>query len=322
MAEDIVDPADRLNALIDQQSPRIARIFRTVVAALKDEIDLDAVSELIQRGKVDEALDNLREIADQLGVATNVAFASSGQDTATFLANADVGRIVFDQVNDRAVEAMRANQLTLVTEFNAEQRRATLAALNDGVARGLGPRDQARAFRDSIGLTETQQGHVANYRAALERAGLGGQGQTAALTRALRDKRGDAAVLRAARETQPIPKEKIDWMVTRYTERYVKYRSQVIARTEALGAVHQGSEEMYRQAVEAGTIEAEHLDRTWSTTLDGRERFTHELLNGQKRALGVPWMTIHGPIRYPGDKAAPASEIIQCRCSIITRIRR
>jgi hypothetical protein len=65
--ETVEDPAERLNRLVDQQETRIANIFRTAIAALKDEIDLDALATELEQGRVNEALDRLQHAADSLG---------------------------------------------------------------------------------------------------------------------------------------------------------------------------------------------------------------------------------------------------------------
>lgn len=315
------DDVERLNRLVDQQDARIAGIFRTAIAALKDEVDLDALATELEQGRVNEALARLQHAADALGSASNVAFVTSGQSTADFLNNAGLGRIVFDQVNLYAVAAMQAARLELIREFTAEQLRATSLALVSGVEGGLNPREQARNFRDSIGLTARQWQAVDSYRAALLRVGVDPEAAQNALGRALRDGRGDKTVLAAARSGRQIPPEKIDWMVQRYSERYVKHRAEVIGRTEAMRAVNQGNEEAYRQAIANGVINAEDLRREWRTRLDGRERRTHEFLNGQTRNWGETWVTENGVLRYPGDPEAPAKETIQCRCALLTRIR-
>ncbi len=332
----VEEPAERIDRLLDQQEARIATIFRTAINALKDEIDLDELAELLEQGRVNEAIDRLQYAADQLGAASNVAFVTAGQSTADWLNSAGVGRVVFDQVNLLAVAQMQRNRLELIREFTNEQRRATSTALISGVEAGTNPRAAARNFRDSIGLTTNQWGHVASYRAALERIGLdAGNGLTEAdlrragignpvsdaLGRKLRDGRFDRTILAAARKKQPLSREKIDQMVERYTARYIKHRAEVIGRTEALRSVNQGNEEAFRQAIAAGTINQDQIERTWRTRLDSRERKTHRFLNGQKRGWGETWVTENGELKYPGDPDAPGSETIQCRCAILTRIR-
>jgi hypothetical protein len=332
----VVDDEQRLNDLIDQQEARIATIFRTAVEQLKDELDVGELADLIQQGRIHEAIDRLQYAAEQLGSASNVAFVASGNSTADFLSEAGVARIVFDQVNYQAIAMMQRNRLELIREFTSEQRRATSLALVSGVEAGTNPRAAARNFRDSIGLTTNQWGHVASYRAALGRVGLeAGYGLTEAdlrragigsptsdvLNRKLRDGRFDRTILAAARKKQPLGAEKIDQMVARYTARYVKHRAEVIGRTEAMRAVNQANEEAYRQAIERGDIRPEQLRREWRTRLDGRERRTHRYLNGIVNGWGEPWITENGAIKYPGDPDAPAVETIQCRCALLTRIQ-
>lgn len=319
--DEVEDVEVRLNDLIDQQEARIASVFRTAVAALKDEIDLDALVSELEQGRVNDAIARLQHAADALGAASNVAFVTSGQSTTDFLNGAGVGRLVFDQVNLNAVAAMQASRLHLIREFTAEQLRTTSRALVAGVEGGLNPRAQARNFRDSIGLTLRQWDAVDSHRSDLGRVASEPDAGTRALSRALRDKRFDGAIRTAMRTGKPIPSAKVDEMVDRYVARSIKHRSEVIGRTEAMRAVNQGNEESYRQAIANGTINADQLRREWRTRLDGRERKTHEFLNGQVRGWGEVWVTENGQLRYPGDPDAPAKETIQCRCALLTRIR-
>lgn len=315
---DAIDPVERIETLLSAAEPRIARAFVAAINGLRDELDLAEVERLLLAGDFEGALRLTQTVAEQLGQVSTVTFFAAGQDTATFLSGLDLGTILFDQVNVRAVQAMQVNNLRLISEFTAEQRAATRLALLDGIARGLNPRDQARAFRDSVGLTERQQAAVINYRRLLEGSAAD---QREALTRELRDRRFDRTVNRSIRTGEALTPDQIDRMVDRYRARYVKYRSEVIGRTEALRSVHQGVEEGYQQAIDAGKLDAEDLIRTWDSSKDSRVRTTHKLLNGQKRAWGEYWQTVNGIIRFPGDPNAAAEETVQCRCVLTTRIR-
>jgi uncharacterized protein with gpF-like domain len=322
---DITDTKARIDALIAREERRIAAIFRAAVRNVVAELDLKQIAAMIEAGQLEDALQLTREIGERLGLAAQTAFIGSGTSTAAWLAAAGVKSIVFDQVNERAVAAMRANTLRLVREFTAEQRAATKLALIEGITRGANPREQARAFRSSIGLTERQMLAVQRYRAALE--GVGRQGvprgeQAEALKRALRDARSDRSVKRAIARMVPLPAAQIDSMVDRYQARYIKYRSEVIARTEALASVHEGVEEAFQQGTEQGAWALEDLTREWDSSGDSRVRDTHRYLDGQKKKFGEPWVTSNGVIRYPGDPMAPASERVQCRCVLLTRVKK
>ena len=257
------------------------------------------------------------QVATQLANHYTQAFMVSGKATADFLSKTMGVAVSFNHTNDRAVQRVQQNQLKLVREISAQQRDVIRAALEDGVRRGLNPIDQARNFRASIGLTLSQNEWVKNYREALERSSTG---TTAALNRQLRDRRFDSSVRGAARGRRvPLSQAEIDRMVGRYTERAVKYRSEVIARTEALRAVNEAADEMYRQAITNGQIKKDSVIRKWVAARDERTRGSHRTLHGQKRKIDQPWQTPNGLIRFPGDPQAPAAETIQCRCTVTIR---
>lgn len=321
---DIQDTEERLLQLLERGDARIARIFNTAITQLRNSLNLDELATLIEQSRYDEALKLIQDTATQLGNGAQLTFIDAGVGAAAFLTAADVGHVVFDVVNVRALQAMQAQQLDIIRGFTADQQLTVHEVLMNGIREGLNPRAMARNFRDVVGLTDHQAQAVLNFRRLLEQAGnnefTAGQ-QREALTRALRDGRFDRSVVAAVNNSRPLSQVQIDRMVTRYSERYVKYRAEVIGRTQALRAVNEGTEEAYNQAIEAGKIDAANLVRSWSTTMDGRERLTHALLNGQQRGWGETWTTINGEIRYPGDPSAPAEEIINCRCLLTTRIK-
>ena len=77
---------------------------------------------------------------------------------------------------------------------------------------------------------------------------------------------------------------------------------------------------MYRQAVETGALDPESIRRKWVTSGDERVRNSHNALNGQERGLEETWQGEDGTLRFPGDPSAPASETVQCRCVLTTRL--
>lgn len=310
------DTRQHIIDLIAKLEPQMRRSFLLGVNRIKQSISLKEVERLLEQGQVEAALGLLTSVLSKLGDDFIAFVVLSGGTTAALLEEVLDITISFDQTNFRAVEMMRRNRLRLIQQFTDEQRRATRQALIAGITEGLNPRAQALAFRDSIGLTARQERAVQNYRRLLK------EGSAEALTRALRDRRFDGTVNRAISEGQALTKDQIDRMVERYRERYLKYRSEVIARTEALRAAHQGTEEMFRQAIESGNLDSDKLSRTWLTARDERVRHSHSLMNGQKRAVGVPFRSGHGyELMYPGDPNAPASETVQCRCIVTTRFK-
>lgn len=315
MALPATDPASRVTGLLDEAEPRFRAVFLDAVAGVSTVATLTELERLVEERRLEQALARASAMVSTR-VATEAAetFVRAGIDGVRTLEDITGDIIGFDQVNQRAVDAMRQERLRLVAEFTLEQRFATRMALIDGVRRGLNPTAQARNFRASIGLTAKQQQAALNYRRLLQ------QGSLEALTRELRDKRFDRTVRRAARTGEPLTEAQVERMYARYRERSVRHRSTVIARTEALRAVNAGNSEAYDQAVDAGVLSRDQIVNTWNTAGGPRVRDSHRHLNRMQRLKGQTFPGFAGALRFPGDFLAPASETIMCRCALSTRI--
>ena len=313
--KDIVDPAERLQILIDKWERVIGTRFTVLVAGIKDSTTVEELVLLLEGGRINEAFAFLDDHVARFATTTNQAFVDAADDTAKFLDSKTAFVVDFDATNQRAVNVMQQRKLRVITEFTQEQRNATRQALTRGIELGTNPRAQARAFRDSIGLTSRQEQIVANYRRSLI------EGRADALTRRLRDKRFDSTVARAQRTGEPLSRAQIDKMVTRYRQRWVKYRAETIGRTEALSAVHEGKDEMYKQAFDTGKLDPSKIIRIWNVTVDGREREHHGSMTLQERRVGVPFTSgLGNSLMFPGDTNAPAEDRADCRCAESTRI--
>ena len=309
------DPASRIEDLLRTSELQLRRAFEGIVQQLQDERTLGEIADLIEQGNIQRALETAARAGARFAASVNGVYIRAGEDVAETIGEGLSVIVSFDQTNFRAVSQMQQANLRIIREFTEQQRAATGEALVEGVRRGLNPREQARAFRGSIGLTQRQVQAVNNYRRLLEELSL------EALTRRLRDRRFDATLRRAVRTGQPLTREQIDRMVERYRERSLKFRSETIARTEALRSVNEGTEEMFRQAIDAGAVDPDRLVRQWNTAADERVRASHSTMDGQQRPFGEPFISGNGNnLRHPGDINAPASETINCRCVLSTRL--
>lgn len=314
--DDLLDPADRLRALVEKLAPRIRRKFVELIERIKGEKPLNELADMIAAGRVDEALALGEKAIRVFAAESATAFQVTGKETANFMNSKLKLTVVFDQSNDRAVRIMQGEKLRLIREFTNEQRDVVREALADGINRGLNPIEQARQFRSSIGLTRRQWSAVRNYRRLLE------EQSPDALLRRLRDRRHDATLRAAIDGAKPLTKAQIDTMVKRYTERFIKYRAETIARTEALRAVHLANREMYHQAFESGDLDPSLITREWNTAKDERVRGSHAAMHGQQRGFDEAFLSGDGnKLRFPGDPEAPAEDVVNCRCSMGTRIR-
>jgi hypothetical protein len=304
-----------LSAELTASEKLLRDFFVGVIAQLSNSLVIEDVIRYLETGQFGEAVERAALAGSSFAARVNERFVSAGQATAGHINEMLQVVISFDQVNDLAVAEMKANNLRFIREIEESTRAAIHTVLTDGVTRGLNPRQQAVEFRQFIGLTAKQMQMVTNYRRNLEEL------SSHALSRALRDRRADRLITRAISEQRPLTPEQIDSLVQRYNDRFIAYRARVIARTEALRAVHQGSEKMWMQGLQSGLFAEEDLIREWRTAADERVRGTHRPMHGQKRPFDQPFVSGAGAaLMYPGDLRAPASETIQCRCVVTTRI--
>lgn len=310
----IDDELTRLDALLSRQESRVRAAFAGFVRDVKDEAVIRQAADFLAKGDVNGALDvvnsHVVRLASILPSVFQQAASTELVSTAAQLAPiVPTVSVSFDPTDPRAAMAMRDSTLEFISSFTEKQVAATRQALTSALETGKGTQATVQAFKDSLGLTPKMEAAVANYRSLLQ------EGSAEALNRALRDRRYDPSVERAASGGEPISNDQINVMVDRYRQRYLAYRGESIARTETGRAVSVAREEAFRQNIAAAEIPAAACDQTWLTTLDGRERFTHRTMNGQTVPLGSSFISPSGAhLRYPCDPLAPAAEVVQCRC--------
>ncbi|MGB5811733.1 MAG: phage minor head protein [Polyangiales bacterium] len=307
----------QFTALLDRAEPRVRRRFLELVNAANALDDLEQVADLLEQGNIQGALAVTEEIAPGLATALDTAYTAAGLSAAEVLRSQVPTLLEFNQLNVRAVQAQQAGRLRLITGLSSQQREATEILLNEALMEGLAPVAQARALKQSIGLTARQAQAVRNYRRLLQ------SGSSEALQRTLRDRRFDPSVRAAIRGDRALTSDQIDRMVDRYAERQLAFRARTIARTETVRALNEGDEELWNQAVEQGVVAAEDVSQVWHTARDERVRASHRAMNNQRRGLGEPFQSgLGNALRFPADPQAPARDTINCRCVVAREIKR
>ncbi|MAK54624.1 MAG: hypothetical protein CML17_02025 [Pusillimonas sp.] len=317
--------------LMDKLEPGIRSAFLDMI----DKIDIP-LSELVALIEANDFVAVQQIINTQYGLYAPIlssavigAVVASGQSTAQQLDGTpireDYQRIsgpkkivaVFDQSNPNTVADMEAYRATFISEITETQRDAIGNAVTDGLRRGLNPRDFAREIRQTIGLSSDLQRHLVNFRRKLEDL------DPSVFSNTRRDKRFDATLRRAIEGDKPLSKDQINKMVERYRQRLLVYRSERIARTEALRAHSVGNIASWRQVFEANEIPEAVVRRDWRYTHDGRTREWHRdipRLNPKGVGINEPFRTPLGPLRYPGDPAGRAANVVNCRCTETMRL--
>lgn len=308
------------NALARQER-QIGLAFRAYVADARSAATLREVTALLAKTDISGAMALLEDKIRAFSQIIPKAFTEAALTTFTGLARRlEVLKVEkargkvnlnFDPSDQRAAALMQTSRLNFVQGFTSAQREATRDALANAFRTGASTSDAVKAFRDSIGLTKTQQDAVNSYEDLLR------SGSKAALDRELRDRRFDPSVERVARDGDILDGNQIDRMVDRYRDNMINYRAENIARTESLAVVNQARLEATQQIIDQADIDPDTVTRTWRATKDKRTRDSHAEMDGQTVGLDEPFTAPSGEeIMFPGDPAASPEERINCRCTV------
>lgn len=316
-----------MDRLLARTRADIHRAWLALWQHLLDENSVDALAGRIYAQEPSVVLQGFNAAIASFAAAQYAAFTSAGQTSARWIAGVISKHAVavakklphFDALDPPALRWASENRLQLIRDLTQEQRDLIRQALIAGARSGANPLAIAREFRDSLGLTAAQEEVVQNYRRQLEGGDL-----VAALERELSSGASDKTIGAAMRAGKPLTPAQVDLAVNRYRDNFVTLRSQTIARTETQRVAHQGSQELYRQAIDRGDLETEQIVRTWvhsprASAKNARE--FHASMHGQTRGWDEPFVSGRGVLlRYPGDPDAGPEETIGCRCTVTVRL--
>jgi len=322
------EAVQRLRQAADRMEPRIRQAFEQALSDLRERLSDAELAQLIEAGNINQIVNGLlgEAVTDNalLPFAAAIgAAAIEGGRVAAAVQPPVVGRngqdvqFVFNATNPRVASFAQAQTSQRIREISEDVRTVVRDVITQETRRGANPLETARRVRQSIGLTQRQEAAVANFRRMLE------EGRIDVLDRQLRDRRFDPSIRRAIEQGRQIPQAKIDRMVERYRDRYVKYRSEVIARTEALRAVHGAQNELFQSYIDEDRISEQQVRRFWHYTQDEKTRAEHRQIpsmNPNGAGMNEKFETPLGPLRFPGDPRGLAENVIQCRCVVLTRV--
>lgn len=315
---------DRLEQLMKRLDRATAEAFLAYVATMKSPAMIREIERLIASGNIEEAIRITESHIRKFATVIPQNYTAVGASTAsaiepTFRRIAPRIAISFNPAHPRAAAQMERQTLSLISRITDDQRTSVRNALTEALQDGAGPRKAATAYRDAIGLTDNQRRAVNRYRTLLE------AGSIEALDRGLADRRyaPRSDSLSARQEYMDnLSQADIDRMVSAYERKYIKYRSEVIARTETTQTLNAANEEAFAQAMEEAGIGDEYIERTWQFSHDNRTRGSHSNMQVRVvRGLNTPFVTGLGNRAIaPGDPNLPAEDVINCRCTVTHRI--
>lgn len=319
----LADERVRVTKLLNRYERFIKRAFLVFISTVKSEAVMKEVRLLLEANRLQDAYRIATGSILSFANALPIAFQAIGIAEASAISNVLSTQrnqrltvsVSFDPTHPRAAELMRNSKTRFASALTAEQEITIREALAESLLAGSSFRQAAEAFRNSVGLSPAQLATVNKY-ATLVRSG-----SLDALDRELRDRRFDRTLENSSAQGIILPRQIQSRMVSRYRERLLQQRANVISRTETLPVLHMARDEAMRQALEMTGLAASRVERRWNTSIDGRERDSHHQMHGQVRGLDEPFTTPSGiNLMFPGDPAAPGQERINCRCTVTMRI--
>lgn len=317
----------QLDAIINLFVRDIRSAFLAAISDVVDNVTLQRVIDAIKAGDVEAAFRELgfsQAAMRPLTAAIERAYERGGVFTVdNFPKRVTRGIFRFDVRDSRAEAWLRDKSSTLVTSLTEDTRQNVRNVITQGMEAGRNPRSVAldivgrvdpttkKRVGGIVGLTANQEEWVFNTRRDLLEL------NEHYFTRELRDKRFDGIVRKAIESGTPLSPETVDKLVGRYRDKALKYRGDMIARTEALQSLNASEYEAIKQAVAAGITREQDVVREWDSAGDDRVRWSHRKMDGQRVGLDEPFTTPSGAkMRFPGDTSlgAPGKEIIMCRC--------
>lgn len=271
--------SDPIIQVAERMEGKIRVAFLRAVAQLRDSIGMDDLIQAINTGDVNAAMAILGldkrfvKILNGPSGDTGInSFRRALSDTFVAGATAAMGGLpsvvvnttmMFNVSNPETVAFLDNYTFPLIQQISSNTADAIRDVISNAFGEGGHPFVQARKIKTFIGLTDRQSKAVLNYRNSLSNASTLGQ----SLTRALRDGRFDGTVNTAIRNHSGLPQSQIDKMTQRYTERYIQYRAQTIARTESIRASAKGQHALWDQARKSGLLD-DGVRRMWIVSGD------------------------------------------------------
>lgn len=324
-----------LDDLFTQLAPAVARAFREAIEAITDNLVLKQVIEAVERNDVQaafRAVDFDPSIFNRWYFQMIEVFNQGGVFTISqqpkHIPAPDGAKITprFNIRDRRAEDWLQHQSSTLITQVENDVRDAVRSTMQAGLAEGRNPRNVAldivgrinpqtgKREGGTIGLGEREQEWVRSTRVKLRTL------DPSYLDNALRDKRFDGTVSRAIEAGKPLPADIVDKLVDQYRVNALRYRGEMIARTETLAALQRSEWLSIQQSIEKGSLSESDVTKVWDSSQDDRVRPSHRALHGTQVALNEPFVSpvTGNRMMFPGDTSLGASgrDIVLCRCRV------
>lgn len=214
-------------------------IFRYLMESLrflKDQVDIDELVRVIGKedplGYVDASgIENIKGIISGLDLEISNGLILGGRSAAR-----ELGMDLSIDLTRASVTKWKEKYLNgLVSDIGNNSKAAVKYIIEEGIDKNRHPLKIARDVKNGIGLNDRLSIAVARKRSALEAAG--------------------------------VPEARIEKTIARYHEKLLKYRAEMIARTESVRAINHGKLEMWKQLKDGGSLPPSAV-KIWLTSID------------------------------------------------------
>lgn len=335
-------PRQRFEILVGQYEPMLRAAFLEAIDDIRSNIVLRRIVERLERGDINGAVKamNLDDaVFRPLDEAIRQAFNGGGVATIEQMPvlRDPSGYQVVLRWNPRNLVAenwLREHSATLVTGMLADTKVGLRASLADGLARGdnptrtalnaIGRVNRATGKREGgiIGLTSQQAEQLAEVRRILADPDLirhyfirdqaTGRWKARYTTT---PRRFDPAVLKAINEGRALTVGDISRLSTLHSNRLLEVRGKTIALHETFQSLAAARDNAFRQQIESGKLQAQHVTKTWRHTPQKHPREDHVEMQGQVVQFDQPFIAPDGTqIPYPHAPGVPVNHTLGCKC--------
>lgn len=334
--------------LLARYEPALAAAFRECIDAIRSTVVLKTVVERLERGDVAGAVRAIQiepQAFAALELALQEAFNAGGVNMVQSLPQLvapDGTRVLFQfGVRNLMAETMlRNHSSTLVTNIVEDQREALRMAFEAGLSRGQNPtrtaldvvgrvsRVTGRREGGVIGLTSLQVRNVEEARAILsdperirEYLTWDTKEQRWKAKYSKTDRRYIPSIAKAMREGRALDADKIDGLIVKLENSYLKLRADTIGLEETRTALFTVRDVAIRQQIEAGKFTAQEVTKRWRHSGSENPRMQHLEMAARYKKEGVPldqpFIAPDGAaMMYPHAPDVPARHRIGCKCRV------
>lgn len=307
---------------------QLQKAFQNGARLIADQAAVGSLKDALRRGDLTAAMSavNVDEAAwDELRVLLVQTYAEGGVSEVSGIALRDRPR--WKSASPRAEEYARNVIGGHITRITNDAREAVRWTIGDSVAFGrsvdrtaldivgrIGPSGRTGGI---VGLNKQQAEWVANMRRWLA------TDPARAMEYGKRDRRFDATI-RKAIDGKPLTAAQIDQITARYSDNLLRVRGLTIARTERGSAINAGRYEAWYQAAERAGLPLQAIWKEWRHSSRMMEpRLSHIAANGDRvQGLETPFNIGGVMAQYPHHPGLPASEVINCGCTVRYGINR